>query len=140
MNGIMSGLLPEETTTDTRDVDPEVVGLEETETDTIFSVLSSKTARSILAALYESPATQSELADRVETSIQNVNYHIENLTAGNLVTVVDQVYSEKGKQMDVFGPTNGPLVVVSGDTEQAEQARNAVGLLERSRSTAARGD
>ena len=36
-----------------------------------------------------SPATQSELADRVNTSIQNVDYHLENLPAAGLVEVVD---------------------------------------------------
>jgi len=126
----MSGLLQNETPTDARDVDPEVVGLDETGSDDVFSVLSSETARSLLAALYETPATKSELADELDTSIQNVDYHVENLLDAELVTVVEQWYSKKGNEMDVFAPANGPLVVVSGDDAQTERARTAVGLLD----------
>lgn len=126
----MSGLLPKERQTDAQDTDPEVVGLDETNSGAVFSVLSSETARSLLAALYETPATKSELAEELDTSIQNVDYHVENLLDADLVTVVEQWYSKKGNEMDVFAPANGPLVVVSGDPAQTERARNAVGLVD----------
>ena len=126
----MSGLLQNETPPDAADADPEVVGLDETDSGDVFSVLSSETARSLLAALYETPATKSELAEELDTSIQNVDYHVENLLDAELVTVVEQWYSTKGNEMDVFAPANGPLVVVSGDDAQTERARNAVGLID----------
>lgn len=126
----MSGLLRNETPPDAEDADPEVVGLDETDSGAVFSVLSSETARSLLAALYETPATKSELAEELDTSIQNVDYHVENLLDADLVAVVEQWYSKKGNEMDVFAPANGPLVVVSGDDAQTERARNAVSLID----------
>lgn len=136
----MSRLLPNETPTDVEDAGPEVVGLDETDSGAVFSVLSSGTARSLLAALYETPATKSELADEVDTSIQNVDYHVQNLLDADLVTVVEQCYSEKGNEMDVFAPANGPLVVVSGDTDQTERARTAVGLMDGTAQPPSAGD
>lgn len=125
----MSRLLPEEQVTDAQETGPEVVGLDETDSGVVFSVLSAGTARALLAALYESPATKSELAAELDTTIQNVDYHVDNLLDADLITVVDQCYSEKGKEMDLYAPANGPLVVVGGDSDQTDRARNAVGLL-----------
>lgn len=122
----MSQLLPQEPDPEHTDQDPAVVGLDENESHAVFSVLSSDTAREILVALYDSPATQSELADRVDTSIQNVDYHVENLLAADLVSVVDEWYSEKGNEMDVFAPSSGPLVVVGGSADQTDATRAVV--------------
>jgi DNA-binding transcriptional ArsR family regulator len=83
-----------------------------------------------LSELYDSPRTKSELADRVETSLQNVTYHVDKLHDAGLVTVIDQWYSEKGNEMDVYAPSNGPLVVVGGGEEHTEQTRTAVDLLD----------
>jgi DNA-binding transcriptional ArsR family regulator len=128
----MSGLLRNETPPTAEDADPAVVGLDETDSGAVFSVLSSETARSLLAALYETPATKSELAEELDTSIQNVDYHVGNLLDADLVTVVEQWYSKKGNEMDVFAPANGPLVVVSGDSAQTDRTRNAVDLIDAS--------
>ncbi|MFC6954724.1 winged helix-turn-helix domain-containing protein [Halorubellus litoreus] len=136
----MSQLVPQDVPTDAEATEPEVVGLEETDTSAVFAALSSNTARSILNELYESPGTQSELADRVETSIQNVTYHVDKLHNAGLVTVVDQWYSEKGNEMDVYAPSNGPLVVVGGDAAQTEQTRTAIDLLDLSGPTSTVGD
>lgn len=136
----MTGLLQQETPTDVGDHDPQVVGLEETNTGDVFSALSARTARSILSELYDSPGTTSEVARRVDTSIQNTTYHLDKLEAADLVTVVDHQYSEKGNEMDVYGPNNGPLVVVGGGADQTEQTRTAIDLLDLSEPTSAAGD
>jgi DNA-binding transcriptional ArsR family regulator len=137
---VMSQLVPQDAPTDAETTDPEVVGLEETDTSAVFAALSSGTARSILNELYDSPGTQSELADRVDTSIQNVTYHVDKLQDAGLVTVVDQWYSEKGNEMDVYAPSNGPLVVVGGGEAHTEQTRTAVDLLDISGPTSTAGD
>lgn len=136
----MSGLLQQETPAEAVDHDPAVVGLEETNTSSVFAALSARTARSILSALYETPGTTSELADRVDTSIQNATYHLEKLEDADLITVVDHQYSKKGNEMDVYGPSNGPLVVVGGDEAQTEQTRTVIDLLDMSDATSAAGD
>jgi len=110
----MSALLPQKPQIE-RDTDSQVVSLGDSDSDAVFAVLASDAARSVLRELYRDPATQSELADRVDTSIQNVSYHLENLVEAGLVDVVDQWYSEKGREMDVYAPNGSPLVLVVGD-------------------------
>ncbi|ELZ20552.1 ArsR family transcriptional regulator [Halosimplex carlsbadense 2-9-1] len=122
----MSHLLPRTPRVERPDAEPEVVGLDGVESGAVFSVLSSERARSILSELYREPATQSELADRVDTSLQNADYHLDNLVEAGLVTVVDQWYSEKGTEMDVYAPASGPLVVVAGGGGLLDDARRAV--------------
>lgn len=122
----MNRLLPQEPSVDPPSNGPEVVGLDDEESGDVISVLGSEVARSVLARLYDSPATQSELADTVDTSIQNVDYHLENLSAAGLVEVTDQWYSENGAEMDVYAPTNDPLVLVAGASGRLEDARQAV--------------
>lgn len=126
MRRYMNQLLPQKPSIEPEPSEPEVVGLEDDESGSIVSVLGSEIARSILAELYDSPSTQSELADEVETSIQNVDYHLDNLSAAELVEVVDQWYSRNGAEMDVYAPTNDPLVLVAGDSEGLEGTRQAM--------------
>jgi DNA-binding transcriptional ArsR family regulator len=112
----MSALLPRKPPVERSGTDSQVVSLYDDDSDAVFSVLSSEVARRVLAELYRDPATQSELADRVGTSIQNVSYHLDNLADAGLVDVVDEWYSEKGREMDVYAPTGAPLVLMIGDT------------------------
>lgn len=121
----MSGLLPREPPVEQPE-QPQVVGLGDGDSADVFSVLSSDTARSVLGQLYREPATQSELADELEMSIQNVAYHIERLVAADLVTVVDSWYSEKGRDMDVYAPAGDPLVLVAGCRDELDDTRDAV--------------
>lgn len=93
---------------------PAVVEL--TDADAIFEVLASETAREILEAIYEAPAPLSKIAETVETSVQNAGYHLERLERAGLVEVVDTWYSSKGNEMDVYGPSNRPLLIRAGDT------------------------
>jgi len=65
--------------------------------------MSSETARTILAALGDGPAPASDLVDHVDTSLQNVHYHLENLRTVGLVEAVGSWYSTKGTEMTVYG-------------------------------------
>ncbi|ELZ97700.1 ArsR/SmtB family transcription factor [Haloferax sulfurifontis] len=114
----MAGLLP--STPDTSAADessPRVIGLEDDEASDLLSALSSATARRVLAALHEEPTNAAELAERVDTSLQNVQYHLRKLDDAGLVEVVDTVYSEKGREMKVYAPADRPLVVVAAGEE-----------------------
>lgn len=84
--------------------------------------LSSETAQSILGALGDGPATTSDLADRVDTSPQNVHYHLENLQAAGLVTEVGTWYSSKGREMPVFALTAERVEVRFTDDDGDEAA------------------
>ena len=82
------------------------------ETDDVLDALASDTRRSLFRTLYEEPGTPSEIARRVDTSVQNVHYHLTNLQAAGLVEAIDTCYSEKGNEMTVYGPANDPIVFV----------------------------
>ncbi|KAB1188410.1 MULTISPECIES: winged helix-turn-helix domain-containing protein [Haloferax] len=114
----MAGLLPSAPDTSSADeASPRVIGLGDDEASDLLSALSSTTARHILAALHEQPTNAAELAERVETSLQNVQYHLRKLDDAGLVEVVDTVYSEKGREMKVYAPADRPLVVVAATEE-----------------------
>lgn len=128
----MSGLLPSESEVaqeDPSDVDSEdsdggddedvrVLWLDDDDADDLIGSLSSETARSLLTALHQEPLTASELSDSVDTSVQNVRHHLENLQDAGLVRIAGTRYSVKGREMNVYEPADDSLVVcVGGGTE-----------------------
>lgn len=114
----MSGLLPSESDPDSapRDEagDLRVLWLDDDDADTLIGSLSSETARSLLTAVHEEPRTASELADVVDTSLQNVRHHVGKLEDAGLVEVTETRYSVKGREMNVYGPVRDSLVVCVG--------------------------
>lgn len=121
----MSGLLPRKPPVERPDSDARVIGIEDDDAGDVLSVLASDVARAVLAELYRGPAPQSELADAVGTSIQNAGHHLGRLVDVGLVEVVDQWYSEKGTEMDVFAPDREPVVLVSGCRNASDGAPGA---------------
>ena len=126
--------LPSKSVSD--DASPRVIGLDSADADDLIGALSSRTARQILAALHEDAASASELADRVDSSLQNVQYHLGRMSEAGVVEVVDTVYSEKGREMKLYAPTDRPLVVVAATEEETVGLRSlltrllgAVGVL-----------
>jgi DNA-binding transcriptional ArsR family regulator len=111
------------------DAGPRVVGVDDAAADDVLSALSSGTARRVLAQLHDDPAPPSELADRVDTSLQNVQYHLDKLQSCGAVEVVDTAYSAKGREMDVFAPADQPLVVFAGGSEDESTLRTALSRL-----------
>jgi DNA-binding transcriptional ArsR family regulator len=107
-------------------VESTVVGLEDEASGDVFSALTSATARSLVAELHREPATQSELADRVDTSLQNANYHLGRLVDAGVVAVVDELYSEKGNEMSVYGAVGQPFVLIAGGDENLDALRRAL--------------
>lgn len=95
-----------------------VLWLDDDEADTLIGSLSSQTARSIVTAVHEEPRTASELADAVDTSLQNARHHLSNLQEAGLVKVSETRYSVKGREMNVYGPVDDSLVVCVGREEE----------------------
>jgi DNA-binding transcriptional ArsR family regulator len=124
----MAGLLPSKPDIDHSD-EPRVVGLDSDAADELIDALSSTTTREILNALHEEPAVPSALADRVGTSLQNVQYHLRKLEDAGLVEVGDTVYSEKGREMNVYVPADRALVVVAGREEETTGLKAALSRL-----------
>ncbi|NGM68049.1 helix-turn-helix transcriptional regulator [Natronolimnobius sp. AArcel1] len=124
----MARLFPFRSETPSQEGQPRVVDLEGEDADAVFSALSSTTARQIYARLDEDPGTPSDIADAIDSSIQNVRYHLENLEEAGLVEVVDTWYSSRGNEMSVYATTDGPLIVTS-DESTASQLKAAISRL-----------
>jgi len=116
-------------TTEPDDAEPRVIDVDSEDADDVLAALSSKTARQLLNELHEQPAPPSELAERVDTSVQNTQYHLDKLRSAGAVEVVDTAYSEKGREMDVFAPSDQPLVIYAGDEDQGSTLRTALSRL-----------
>jgi DNA-binding transcriptional ArsR family regulator len=111
------------------DSEPRVVGLDSEEADDLMAALSSTTARRLLSELHDDPAPPGELADRVDTSLQNAQYHLEKLEDAGAIEIVGTAYSEKGREMNVYGPADSPLVIFAGEQERASGLRAALSRL-----------
>ncbi|MFB6160671.1 MAG: ArsR/SmtB family transcription factor [Haloferacaceae archaeon] len=115
----MADLLPSTPDTSAADeAEPRVIGLDDEETGELLSALSSDTAREVLAALHDEPDTPSGVADRVDTSLQNAQYHLGRMRDAGVIDVIDTIYSEKGREMEVYAPADRPLVVFAGRSEE----------------------
>lgn len=120
----MSGLLPSQLEDDVSaegEGELRVLSLTDDDAEDLIGSISSETARSILAALEDRPATASELAETVSTSLQNVRHHLGNLEEAGLVEVADTRYSVKGREMKVYAPTQDSLVVCVGSDTNKER-------------------
>ena len=113
----MARLLPSQSDPQV-DASPRVVGLDDDDADELLSALSSTTARHILGELHEEPTNPAELAESVDTSLQNVQYHLGRLESAGAIEVIDTAYSEKGREMDLYAPADRPLVVVAADEDE----------------------
>ncbi|GAB7008516.1 ArsR/SmtB family transcription factor [Halorubrum trueperi] len=122
----MSRLLPSLPDATPDDREPRVVGVDDEDADDLIAALGSETAREILTRLHDEPATKSELATDVDTSLQNVQYHLSKLDGADLVDVVDTTYSEKGREMDVYAAADEPLVLFAGGSEKSHGIKTAL--------------
>ena len=106
-----------------------VVVAGEQQTDVIQAV-SSDTAQQILSTLDDDPATASDIAAAIDTSVQNVRHHVSKLVDAGLVESVDTRYSVKGREMTVYGPADDRVVVaVGGESERSSLLDSLRGLL-----------
>jgi DNA-binding transcriptional ArsR family regulator len=85
-----------------------------------LDALSSGTAQSILGALDGDPKTTSEIAEIVDTSIQNAHHHLRRLEKNDLVEPIGTWYSAKGREMTVYALATEKLVVQFGAGEQSQ--------------------
>ncbi len=116
----MSSIFPiREKVTLNREPEPRLVDLDEEIADEVFEALASTTTRKIFLELHNQPQTASDLAEVTDTSVQNIQYHLEKLTDVELVEVVDTWYSERGSEMKVYAPQDESLVLFAGRDKQS---------------------
>lgn len=114
----MGRLLP--TTSDAtveRTDDPELLCIDDERSEAVLAALASDTGREVFRALNDEPLVAKDLAAELDTSVQAVSYHLENLEDAGLVEVLDTCYSEKGQEMKVYGPPAEPLVLFLGSSD-----------------------
>jgi DNA-binding transcriptional ArsR family regulator len=110
-------------TSTSQDGELQIVGVDE-DVSAVLDALSSDTAREILNAVYDDPGTASDLAERLDMSIQKVSYHLEKLENEELIAVAGTQYSEKGQEMNVYEPPEDPLVLFVGTQERKRSLRS----------------
>ncbi|MFB6142119.1 MAG: ArsR/SmtB family transcription factor [Halorientalis sp.] len=125
----MSLLPSEPDTSAAEEADPRVIGVDSEDADDVLAALTAETGRKLLSELHADPAPPAELADRVDTSLQNAQYHLNKLEEAGAIEVVDTMYSEKGREMNVYAPADRPLVIFAGDEEQSSGIRSALARL-----------
>lgn len=103
--------------------EPRLFNLDSDAADKAFKTLTASTTRAVLSIIYEYPATPSDIRDEVETSIQNVHYHLEKLEAAGLIEPAGIGYSEKGTKMTLYAPANEALVLFAGQEPTYHQLR-----------------
>lgn len=96
--------------------DAEIWDLTSEEAGRAIETLAADTARDILSKLYRQPRTASELAKATDHSLQNVNYHLKNLTEAELIEVADTRYSAKGTEMKIYAPTTNAVLLLSQES------------------------
>ncbi|RJX47543.1 ArsR/SmtB family transcription factor [Halonotius pteroides] len=101
------------------DPEPKILSPDSDDTGAVLDALGSETSRELYAALLSEPRTASELAATVDTSIQTVSYHIDNLQEADLVEPGTTRYSDRGREMTVWVPVSrGILVTDNPDTDR----------------------
>ncbi|RLM90677.1 ArsR family transcriptional regulator [Halobellus sp. Atlit-38R] len=106
--------------------EPRVVGLDSDEVDDLLAAISSETARRVLDELHDEPGAPSDVAGRVDTSIQNAQYHLDRLENAGLIESAGTAYSEKGREMTVYAPSDRALVVVAGNEDDTSGLQSAL--------------
>jgi predicted ArsR family transcriptional regulator len=109
-----------------RESNRDVLTIDDEKTDEVLSSVSSETAREILTSVHDSPKIPIDLADELGTTTQNVRYHLDNLEQAGLVEVCDVCYSEKGREMSVYQPSDTPSMLVFGKETDGPRMRKVL--------------
>ena len=108
------------------ETNPDVLTIDDEKADEVLSSVSSETARQILTSVHDTPKIPIDLAEELDTTTQNVRYHLENLEEAGLVEVTDVCYSEKGREMYVYEPSDSPSMLVFGRENDGPRMRKVL--------------
>lgn len=104
-----------------------VITIDDEEADRVFAALSADSARELLSALNEAPATVPELAEVTGLTPQNVSYHLGKLEAADLVAAAET--AEAGNGATVYASTGSVTVSTETDQGRGQFPVGAVGIL-----------
>jgi len=100
-----------------RSDEPKLLCLDDDQTEEVLRRLSSESSQAVFRAVTEEPMAAAEVAEALDMSVQNASYHLDNLESAGLIEVLDTHYSEKGQEVDIYGPPEEPLVLFLGTSD-----------------------
>ena len=109
--------------------EPTITDIEDEDASELFDALGSETSRAVLGACYEDGRTRSELADELETSIQNVSYHVDKLESAGLLEPAETRYGANGSEVLVYEPSKQAVVIAAGETNFVDRLSEAINKL-----------
>lgn len=77
----------------------------------IGKAMANESATAILSALKGGDLTLSEISERMDQPMTTVKYHVENLLDAELIEVRKIKYSEKGREVKVYGASERLVIV-----------------------------
>lgn len=83
----------------------------------IARAMASQTANEVIQAFSAGPMTSSEVARQMEIPITTASYHIDNLLGAGLIEVTETRWSEKGREVKVYGLANQVLIIAPQDSD-----------------------
>jgi DNA-binding transcriptional ArsR family regulator len=78
----------------------------------IAKAMASRTAGEILQLLKEGSHASTQIAESLKIPITTVQYHLENLVDAGVITIVEKRWSQKGREVKVYGLRDQMLIVV----------------------------
>jgi DNA-binding transcriptional ArsR family regulator len=78
----------------------------------IAKAIASRTAGEILQLLKGGSQASTQIADALKLPITTVQYHLENLVDAGVITIVEKRWSQKGREVKVYGLRDQMLIVV----------------------------
>ena len=74
--------------------------------------IASRTAGEILQFLKDGSHASTQIAEALSIPITTVQYHLENLVDAGIITIVEKRWSQKGREVKVYGLRDQMLIVV----------------------------
>ena len=78
----------------------------------IAKAIASRTAGDILQLLKDGNQASTQISEALRIPITTVQYHLENLVDAGIISVVERRWSQKGREMKVYGLREQMLIVV----------------------------
>jgi len=78
----------------------------------IAKAMASRTAGEILQLLKNGNETATHIAEALDSPITTIQYHLENLVDAGIITIVERRWSQKGREVKVYGLREQMLIVV----------------------------
>ena len=95
----------------------------------IAKAMASPTAGDLFNTLSDGPLTATALAEQTGFPLTTVKYHLNNLLDADLIEVVDSRWSEKGREMKIYGVKDQVVVLAPRKRPDVRQIVERYGVI-----------